>query len=145
MSRIDIFGPRSSRDVRTAVRQTSHYNFRSSLTKRLELLRQNMVRAGPLRASEQYRERRKYTGFRLRLFVTQKCTNKYIDLQPSVSVRRERLKNLKLKGITFAMGARVRITYVRGVKRPRKYERTPSVVEGAVQFSDRSIKREHQR
>jgi hypothetical protein len=57
VSRIVIFGSRSSRDVRTAVRQTSHYNFRHSLTKRLELLRQNKVRAGPLRASEQYRER----------------------------------------------------------------------------------------
>ena len=57
MSRIVIFGPRSNRDVRTAARQTSHDNFRPSLTKRLEFLRQNKVRAGPLRASEQYRER----------------------------------------------------------------------------------------
>lgn len=52
-----MFGPRSSRDVRTAARQTSHYNFRPSLTKRLELLRQNKACAVPLRASEQYRER----------------------------------------------------------------------------------------
>jgi hypothetical protein len=57
VSRIVIFGPRSSRDVRTAARQTSHYNFRPSLTKRLELLRQNKACAVPLRASEQYRER----------------------------------------------------------------------------------------
>ena len=57
VSRIVMFGPRSSRGVRTAARQTSHYNFRPSLTERLELLRQNKVCAGPLRASEQYRER----------------------------------------------------------------------------------------
>ena len=54
VSRIVIFGPRSSRDVRAAAPQTSHYKFLPSLTKRLELLRQNKVRARPLRASEEY-------------------------------------------------------------------------------------------
>ena len=54
MSRIVIFRPRSSRDGRTATRQTSRSNLRHSLTKRLELLRENRARAGLLRASERY-------------------------------------------------------------------------------------------
>lgn len=57
MSRIVIFGLRSSRNDRGAIRRTSHYNFRRSLTKRLELLRENRARAGLLRASERYRAR----------------------------------------------------------------------------------------
>ena len=96
VSRIVILGPRSRRDVRKSARQAWHYNFHPSLTKRLELLRQNKVRIGPLRASEQYREQAD-TGFRLRLFVTQKCKNKCISLQPSVSVRRQRPRNFKIK------------------------------------------------
>ena len=55
MSRIVVFEPRSSRDGRTATRQTSHYNSRYSLTRRLELLREKRPRAGALRASERYR------------------------------------------------------------------------------------------
>jgi pyruvate-formate lyase len=57
MSRVVIFEPRSSRDGRTAIRQSSHYNFRHSLTKRLELLRENRARAGSLRASDRHRAR----------------------------------------------------------------------------------------
>jgi hypothetical protein len=57
VSRIVILGRRSRRDLRKSARQAWHYNFHPSLTKRLELLRQNKVRIGPLRASEEYRER----------------------------------------------------------------------------------------
>jgi hypothetical protein len=57
MSRVGMFEPRSSRDARTAARQTSRYGFRPSLTKRLELLRENTVRAGLQHESEWFRVR----------------------------------------------------------------------------------------
>lgn len=80
MSRIVIFEPRSSRDGRRATRQTSHYNFRLSLTKRLELLRENRARAGLLRASERYRARAEVYRLQAETFCDPKARAQMLQL-----------------------------------------------------------------
>ena len=98
VTRIIPFVPRGSSESRTAKRQASAFNFRYSLTKRLELLRESRAGAAQMRTSQQYRARAEECRFEAEMFRDPKARAQMLDLAASYDCRAKQIEDFEVSG-----------------------------------------------